>query len=399
MLSNSLTGGIKMNRMEAYNVIVKILKRTNKRFRISNVWLSLLYWSGRYQSALRFITISKPNEFVSMCWMGTIYYLSHELNLARELFEKAKSLDRTSREITFLLAETYFSMSEIEKAEVLYRSLIPDPDFVFHGLYRTGCCLIELKRFDEAISFFNRAISHASGEDLVKTLNKKGLCLLNQQLLEEATELFEKCLKLSPDNFSAKQNLALAATKTKDHEKAVSLYKEILLKSPYDIIAINNLALNTAALGNYSGAMELCNQGLSIDPLNPDLLANKGYCLYKLNDYKNALNCIIEAEKILKEDPILKNNKALCLCALGDYKTAIQIFDELLNQQVSDDILFNKAFCLLKVGQYREALDTLDKIEQKDDKKSDIYTIQSACYEKLGENDKAVAILNKLLIA
>ena len=43
-------------------------------------------------------------------------------------------------------------MCEVEKAEALQVFNI-GPDFALLGLYGTGCCLVELKRFDEAISF------------------------------------------------------------------------------------------------------------------------------------------------------------------------------------------------------------------------------------------------------
>jgi tetratricopeptide (TPR) repeat protein len=389
-----------MNRVEAYKTLMRIIRAKKGKVNVPVICLSIFYWTGSYEAALKYIKVSKNlNTIEFLCWRGVINYFLKDYKSAQNFFENAKKLDKTVPETNYFLAETYFSMSEIEKAEVFYRCLISDPLFAVIGLHGTGCCLVEMKRYDEAISFFNKAIPIAKSKYIISSLNKKGLCLINQQQIEEAVVCLDECLKLSPNSLSVKQNLALALSKAGNYERAVSLYRDVLSKCQYDIITINNLALCTASLGNYHEALELCERGLLIDPLNADLLINKGYCLYKLNEFKKALNCIIEAEKLARDDYILQNNKALCLSALEEYEAALQIFDKLLLQFKSDDLYYNRAFCLLKIGLYTEALDSLEKMEHKGDKKSAIYTIQSVCYEKLGDNDKAVELINKALTA
>jgi len=83
---------------------------------------------------------------------------------------------------------------------------------------------------------------------------------------------------------------------------------------------------------------------------------------------------------------------------LAIYK-ALKIFNNILQKYQEDDILINKAVCLIKLNQFNEALECFDKIQDKNNKKADIYALKGICYENLGENEKAIEYYNKSLIA
>lgn len=179
-----------MNRTEAYTTLARIIrKKNNGVVGVPAICLSMFYWTGNYRAALKYFKLLKDSNTLEVfCWKGVIYYFSKDFKSAQYFFENARTLDKSSLEVNYFLAETYLSMCEVEKAEAFYRSLISDPDFALLGLYGTGCCLVELKRFDEAISFFNRVLPLASGKYLVSALNKKGICLINQQQIKEAID-------------------------------------------------------------------------------------------------------------------------------------------------------------------------------------------------------------------
>lgn len=389
-----------MNKIEAYNVLLKLIKSKNpgKRIRleICLIWVSILFWTGKYRVALNYVNNAlkhRPCEEV-YCWRGMLYYFLEDYIKSAISFEKAESINPQSAEIKFFLAESYFIISEIEKAESKYRALINYKEMRSLGLYGTGCCLMKKDRFDEAISFFNKALENARGDFKVCILNKKGLCLLNEEDVEGALGCFQECLKLS-NNYSIKLNLALTLTKLGNYTKAAELYKDYLSKNPHDLTAINNMSLCQAALGNYRQALEHCDKGLEIDPINVDLLGNKGYCHYKLNEYIKALDCLNQAEKYAKDDIIVLNNKALCLMAMEYYDEALRIFDKVLIKQKNDDVLINKAHCLIKKQKYMDALRCVEEITKKTERVFEVNTLKGICFERLGDNEKAVEYYNK----
>lgn len=389
-----------MNKMEAYNIILKLIKSKNSgqtKLDIFLIWISILFWAGRYRKALDYVNIffeNRPYDEV-YCWKGVLYYFLKDYMKSSKAFEKAETINPQSAEIKYFLAETFFILSEIEKAESKYRALIGCNELSSLGLYGTGCCLMKKDRPDEAIGFFNRALECAKHDFKVQILNKRGLCLLTQENYEGALSCFEECLKILPNNDSIRLNLALTLSKLGNYTKAAEIYKEYLLKNPYDLTAINNMSLCLATMGNYRQAMEYCDKGLEIDPINVDILGNKGYCHYKLNDYKNALDCLNQAEKYAKDDIILLNNKALCLMAMECYDEALQLFNRVLNKQRSDDILINKAHCLIKKELYEDALTCLDGVMGKAERGFELYTLKGICFEKLGDNEKAIENYNK----
>lgn len=396
-----MRGGSKMNKREAYNLLSSFIKNNAgiKKYNMNFIWISILFWSGKYNNILQYLDRKKNqiNEIELYCWKGVVYFLLKEYSKATMEFEKVKEKEPASIEITYFLAETFYLREELEKAKVKYRALTSDTKFKFLGYYGIGNCLYKVQRYDEALSFYSKALANNPLVHSIDVLNKKGLCFMALEQLQEAKECFYDSLNISPDNNTVQMNLALVLSKLGHYSDASKLYKTVLQKSPHNLMAINNLALCMASLKEYDEALMYCTKGLEMDPLNADLLINKGYCLYKINEHKKALSCLKEAEKIVKDDPILLNNKALCLIALEEFDEALKIFNELLEKSVSDDILMNKAYCLINQNMYEDALDCLEKIKSKDEKRMDIYTLRGVCFEKLGEPTKAIESYNKSL--
>jgi len=393
-----------MSKIEAYNILFMLIKSKNQRYKRPDLflmWISLLFWASRYSKALDYVNnYLKSRHYEELyCWKGILHYFLKDYMKSSKSFEQAETINSKSPEIKYFLAETYFNLSEITKAESKYRAMIIDKRLNSLGLYGTGCCLMKKERTDEAIGFFNKALGYAKQDLKVQILNKKGLCFLAQEKLHDALTSFQECLKICPNEDSIKLNLALALSKLEDYGKAAEIYKSYLSRNPYDLTAINNMGLCLAALGNFRQAMEYCDKGLEIDHINVDLLGNKGYCYYKLQDYKNALECLNEAEKYSKNDIILLNNKALCMMTLGYFDDALKLFDRILHERSSDDVLINKAHCLIKKEMFREALTCLDEVQNKTESGFDVYTLQGICFEKLGDNEKAIEYYNKSLNA
>ncbi|MFY9499214.1 MAG: tetratricopeptide repeat protein [Tepidanaerobacteraceae bacterium] len=384
-----------MNKKEAYGVLSKLCK-VNLPFILTSIW----FWAGKYARALDYInTVYDENCAVLdvYCWRGILYYFSNDHNYAIDNLEKAERANPKKLEIKYLLAEIYFESAHIKKAQIRYRALLGNSDYKTFGLYGIGNCLLKTNHHVEALGFFNKALSYAKLEYIPKILNKKGLCLMELNKIEEAIRCFEECVRFVPTDYSVQLNLALALGKSKKYKEAAVVYKNIIKKMPHNLIVINNFASCLAACHDYNEALNYCNKGLKIDPGNPDLLINKGYCLYKLGRYNNSLECLNEAEKILKDDIILTNNKALCLMALEKYDDALKLFDSLLKSNNSDDLMLNKAYCLVKKGMYSEALIYLLKIKDERIKNFDYFTLKGICFEHLGNHEAAVENYNKSL--
>ena len=384
-----------MTKNEVYDILKKLCT-INLQF----LWTSILFWAGKYDRALGYINknYDKTVTFDLMCWKGVLYYFLKDYNNAIYHLERAERVAPKSEEIKYLLAEIFFETAQIAKAELRYRALLGSEEYKTFAFFGLGCCLFKTNSYLEALGFFNRALSHADAKNKPKILNKKGLCLMELNKIEEAQKCFEDCVKLVPTDVSAQLNLALTLGKLKKYKEAAVIYKKIVNTTPHNLIAINNLASCLAACHEYNDALTYCNEGLKIDPGNPDLLINKGYCLYKLGQYNNSLECLNEAEKILKDDIILTNNKALCLMALEKFDDALKLFDKLLKIHHSDDLLFNKAYCLVKKGMYSEALIYLSAIKDEEIKNFDYYTLKGICCEHLGDHEAAMENYNKSLI-
>jgi len=318
-----------MNKIEAYKNLKKILNdRKEKTSSIIDLWTSLLFLGGRYQSGLEFL--EKRRKKIPIidyyCWKGIYNYFLKNFHVSVKAFEKIESLSRKNFYIKYFIAESYFQLLEISKAEAKYRAILAEPTLRGQGLYGIACCMAKKQLYTEALGFLNWALKIVDNESKVKILNQKGLCLLELGKNKDSMKCFEEALRICPQDYSVMTNLALVLSKSGQYDRAVVLYEKILNKFPYDLTAINNMALCKAALEDYTQALEYCDRGLKIDAMNKELLINKGYCLYKLKNYKKALECLCEAEKNAPDDKVLLNNKALCYMALEKYDEALKIW-------------------------------------------------------------------------
>lgn len=387
-----------MNKREALLLLYKMIKK--RSFSWPNIYLRFLCETGMYEAAYEFVRkkLTQSSALDFFCWGGVICYLKKNYGEALKFFEKAVSYEQ-SPELRYLIGQTYLELLEFDKAEESYRSLLDDPSFRVKAAYGMAMCKFNKNQYGPALEILDKILPYADDRDYARIQNKRGLCLMEMGRLEEAKECFLDCLGKIPNDYNAKINLALIFTKTGEYEKAADLYRSSLVRFPNDITTINNLALCLAALGRYDEAIGYCEKGLAIDPINGDLLVNKGYCLYQKKDYKKAIECFREAEKFVKDDVEVKNNLALCYMALKKYKEALELLDEVLQKRRSNDILINKAACLMKMGLYSDAIQCYQELENQIEDKSEIYTMLGICFERMGENEKAVEYYNKALIA
>jgi len=131
-----------------------------------------------------------------------------------------------------------------------------------------------------------------------KKLFKKGINLMADEKLEDATEVFEQFLRIEPDNVEALLKLGYARFHLEDYGESLRIYDKVL-----DIDVTNAETWNLKALVHYeqkkySKALDSIEKAIESEPTFGMAWYNKGCFLSILNQVSEAIDALRRAIEI-----------------------------------------------------------------------------------------------------
>jgi len=151
---------------------------------------------------------------------------------ALSAFKKAVSLDSSSTNYKYILAKGYYSKSKNKLAEPILANLYRNDTLNWTYAFHLTSIYMQNNRFDDAIRIYDRFLKKDTNNVY---LDKKGFVMLKKGEYDIATELYEKSLKLKPDNTSAIKNLAFLYTADNRPDTAVYILTEGIGYDPDDM--------------------------------------------------------------------------------------------------------------------------------------------------------------------
>jgi len=244
--------------------------------------------------------------------------------------------------------------------------------------------------------------------------------------------MYDKIIKLDPNDYTACNNKGVFLTKLEKHNEAIECYKEAIHLNPNYIKAYNNLGYSYQCLNMFKEAnlcfdksLEIkCNvdaylfkgkllfdsklyfesahcydKALEIDSNNIHCLYNRGLLYAKLNDYDKSLECL---DKVIYLDPNEPDNyicKAYILAQSNKSKEeAIHYYDksiELNSNLISS--YFNKANLMKELKYYDKALKLYDLILNKNANDSVVLNNKGLCLLDMNRVDEALVCFDKAI--
>lgn len=141
-----------------------------------------------------------------------------------------------------------------------YHEMVPGD---FQGLAHIGGSLSALGRYDEAESYFRRALA---GSDDPVTHYNLGLLMSLRGRTGEAIAAYERALERDPSHEDARSNLAAALVRASRPDRALRELLRVLDENPDNALARANLGLLYAQQGRVRDAVRELEHALAIDP-------------------------------------------------------------------------------------------------------------------------------------
>jgi tetratricopeptide (TPR) repeat protein len=140
---------------------------------------------------------------------------------------------------------------------------VPSPNASAKELEEEGDLLRSQKRFLDSVDFYKAAIAKQPSALL---WNKEGMAYLLMQRFEEATNCFNRAIKLDKRNAAAYNNRGYMEFRGHNYDKAIHYYQKALSIQPADAVFRYNMGSAYFAMHDYTRAAKAFHAAYQLDP-------------------------------------------------------------------------------------------------------------------------------------
>jgi type IV pilus assembly protein PilF len=166
-------------------------------------------------SSIGCVTVTEPvanvdnkKAAVSRIELGFNYLESGNSSKAKQNFEKAMRLAPELATSHLAIAYYYQTVGELNKTHAAYLQGIASVQQQGDLLNNYGAFLCSLRRYDEALQYFKRAIAQPDYYQTAASYENAGLCALQAEDKNQAYEFFQRATEHQPLRYQATLQLA-----------------------------------------------------------------------------------------------------------------------------------------------------------------------------------------------
>jgi tetratricopeptide (TPR) repeat protein len=191
--------------------------------------------------------------------------------------------------------------------------------------YKTGLKLQEVRRYEEAVTSFNSAITLKP--DFAEAYCGRGIALKGLGRFEDAVASYDRAVAIRPDFAQAWYNRALALQDLENHEDAIKSYDHAIAASPGYALAHCARGIVLLNTGRAEEAVAACDQAIAIDAGFAKAHATRGAALQLLQRMEEAIASYDRAIAIQPDFIEALWNRSLALLLNGDYQNGWQEYE------------------------------------------------------------------------
>ncbi len=251
------------------------------------------------------------------------YYNKGNLAEAEKVLSDLAFGEQKNYDSNNLLGLIYLHQQQFEKAaecfDELFQIFPEDAEINYHY----GYALQQLKKYDEAISFYELALLAQPGYS--DALNNLGLIYFEQNKIAEAEEKFLSALQFSPDDPKIYNNLGNLFFSKDDFSKAEEYYNLAVNAAPSKRKYLKNLAACLNETGRFNQAFSIVKRLLDVEE-NVEVLNLAATILIHKKEYEEAERFLDKIFKIQPNDLNALYTFAKRYEHENDYVKAIEVY-------------------------------------------------------------------------
>ena len=248
------------------------------------------------------------------------------------------------------LGNSLIALNRMEEALDAF-SGIADTQANIDTLVNRGQVLLELKRNDEALASYDRAL--AREPDNIPSLLGRGAALRALDRNAEALSCFDRVLAIDPAHLEAMGIKCGVLNALERHDEALACCDIAFLLAPEHLNILGARCVALQHLGRFDEAEDCARHALAIDPENGPAHFNLGNALYGLGRYDEAEASFRQSIVFSPETGAVHKNIGGALLALEQYDKALESFGRALELgSQNEDTRTNRSLVYLGLGDF-----------------------------------------------
>lgn len=296
--------------------------RVNKRFSLED-----------YSTDLEFIYRSYPSDTDILIFIADTYYMTSNIKLAHNAYEKALDERVPNKHVLLRLAACCSRSSDPDKGLEYIKTAIgkwPSDANIYH---QKGTILFHADKFNDAIEAFTQAIDLQPSWSFPHC--SQALCLSNIGEINEALKRLDDFIQgvvNDKDRVAALKTKSQVLAKGLRLEEAIAinegLFHEAREKDKYYLA--KDISTYASKMNNYFEALRWIDKALEIDPKGYEALRDKGIHLYKNGKPEEAIEYYDKSLQQRPDNFMTLRWYGVTLSQLGKEEEAISYFDKAL---------------------------------------------------------------------
>jgi tetratricopeptide (TPR) repeat protein/ADP-heptose:LPS heptosyltransferase len=219
-----------------------------------------------------------------------------------------------------------------------------------------GLDLLRDGRLEDATAHLEEAVG-LKGDSAAIRINL-GVALAQQRRLGDAIRHFREAVALDPDSALGLANLGLAYVQSDRYAEAAEVLEKAARLDPSSADVHNHLGISLAQLGREDEAARCYARAIELRPDYHPPHTNLGNLLRSQGQLEEALACYEKAIQLCPADPEIYNNRGITYDGMQEPDRAMADYDQALALNPEHvETRFNRALALLLQGDYERGLE------------------------------------------
>jgi tetratricopeptide (TPR) repeat protein len=315
---------------------------------------------------------------------------------AKEQVEMAIRLKPDSAAAFNNLGIVYKELKRYKEAITYFdRALVLDHNFFTTWVNRAES-LIELGRIEEAVESYDRALSLQPKN--IEIVFQRSALLGELGKYEESVAGFEKVLKAVPGHTHAWHYRGLSLVNLGRYEDALKSFDHALKEKEQDSFFWAHRGMALQGLGRCEEALENYDKALALNPENYNVLINRGSVLGGAGRHEEAVESFERGFAHAEGDSMAWNTRGTALHHLGRIDEALVCYEKALEMKLDNRVaLMNQGLALNDLGRFEEAYASFDDVLKLEPEHIGALHSRGLALYLLGRHEDALADYNRAL--
>ena len=275
--------------------------------------------------------------------LGILYHSSGNSKKGEEVLKVLFDKNELNGQHSLALFEIYFDNKDnINAAKVSDRMIASLPED-WRGYYSRSLVFMDESDYESAVSILAPVSETFSNIFSVQYI--LGLCYSRIKMNDEAIDFYNRALTISPNSINVLHSIAILYDDIGEWVKSDKIYDQLIDNDPKDAQAFNNYAYSLVERNkDLKRALAYAKKAVKLEPKNPSYLDTIGWAYFKMDDLKRAKKYIRQSIEIQDDNSVVLEHFGDILMKSNDSVNALFYYKKAFEFDNENQELKKKAF-------------------------------------------------------